>query len=367
MLTLTPRERMLRVIRGQDVDRVPVTISVGPPGPAPIPSWQPLHDLVERYELDYVSGFVGPRKPQVKPSSEVQRDTNNPDWYELVTTYPTPQGDLTQITRCSRSGKPGYTLKYLIASVEDARRWLSLPDPEPPNVGGWAERLAQAGDRALLRVGIDHPMYEINWRTGSELWAYWMYDEWELVEELVDRAFRRVLRDLRHYIAHGCGPLFGWAGPELCIPPLARVQDFRDFVQRYDEQLFAEVHNAGGLVWVHCHGNMDPVLEGFIEMGVDCLHPIEPPPVCTAPLTDLKRRTAGRMTLEGGVESSAFELLPPEEMAAVVEGTMAAGKPGGRFIIAPTSSPGHWPQMSSHIAENYRVYVETAMRLAPYM
>ena len=50
-------------------------------------------------------------------------------------------------------------------------------------------------------------MYEINQRMRSELWAYWMYDERELVRELVERAARRVRRDLQHYLAHGCGPL----------------------------------------------------------------------------------------------------------------------------------------------------------------
>jgi hypothetical protein len=45
---------------------------------------------------------------------------------------------------------------------------------------------------------------------------------------------------------------------------------------------------------------------------------------------------------------------------------MAMGKPGGRFILCPSSDHTHWPNMSQAIADNYRVFAETAARLAPY-
>lgn len=53
------------------------------------------------------------------------------------------------------------------------------------------------------------------------------------------------------------------------------------------------IHDAGRLAWVHCHGKMNPVLDRFIEMGVDCLNPVEPPPMGDILLSDAKRRAGG--------------------------------------------------------------------------
>jgi hypothetical protein len=72
------------------------------------------------------------------------------------------------------------------------------------------------------------------------------------------------------------------------------------------------------------------------------------------------------MCLEGGVQDGDFHLRTPEEMVRIVEDVVAQGKPGGGFILCPTSSPNTAPRLAdSHIA-NYRAYVETGIRLADY-
>ena len=40
--------------------------------------------------------------------------------------------------------------------------------------------------------------------------------------------------------------------------------------------------------------------------------------------------------------------------------------PGGRFIISPSSDHSHWPELGADILENYRVFVDTALRHAAY-
>ncbi|NLO74624.1 MAG: hypothetical protein GX100_11040 [candidate division WS1 bacterium] len=331
-------------------------------------SWQPVHELVVRYGLEGHVAWSGERTA-CGGVQTYTRETGDPDRYEEVMTLATPAGDLQSVYSCSRSGKPGYTVKYLVTSVEEAGRWLSLPDPDLPSVGGFHERERQVGERALLCIAVGDwasPMQMVNEAVGSELWAYWLHDERELLHEMVGKTFRRILRELQHYLAHGVGPLYGWGGPELCLPPLASVHDFEDFVVRYDQPLIEAVHEGGGVVWVHCHGDMAPVLQHFLDMGVDCLNPIEPPPMGKLTLAEVKEHVAGQMTLEGGVESSALDLLSPAAMAEVVAETVAMGKPGGRFILGPTSSPAPWPVMLPHLYENYRVLVETGLALGAY-
>ncbi len=367
VVSLSSRERLLRVMRGEPLDRVPIRLwGIDRPGPAPRPEWQPLHDLAERYGLDMLPSWWDPHVSQNVEIVVEERDTADPEWYEQHTTYKTPAGDLTRICALSRADKPGYMLKHLIATVADARRWLSLPEPDLPNPAGFQPFLDALGDRALGMCGLTEAMYTVNDATGSELWGYWLYDERALLHEMVAKAHAHDMKVVKHLLAHGVGPVFGWVGPELCIPPLASPADFADFCTRYDQPLIDEIHQAGGLVWVHCHGDMHPVLERFVEMGVDCLNPIEPPPIGGLTLADAKRRVAGRMTLEGGIEVGDFELCGAAEVAETTARLMEQGKPGGRFILCPSSSHSHWPDMAPHIAENYRVFVETAVALAEY-
>ncbi len=367
MASMSSRERLARVFRGEATDRVPIRLwGVDPletPGRA---AWQPLHDLVNEKGLDTIFSWWSEMAPAPVEVIEDNHDAADPEWYEQHTTIKAPAGDLTRIFLHNRNGKPGYIKKYLIETVEDAHRWLSLPDGGLPGANGFAERMAQVGDRGIVLTGLGEPMYTVNDAMGSELWGIWMYDERELVHAMVAKAARYIYAIAKAYIEQGVGPYFGWVGPELCIPPLAGPRDFDDFVQRYDQPLIDLIHNAGGYVWIHCHGDMHPVLERFADLGVDVLNPIEPPPMGRLTLADAKRRVGNRMTLEGGFEVGDFQLETPERIAATVTDIMAMGKPGGRFILCPSSDHSHWPDLDAKIANNYRVFVDTALTLAEY-
>ena len=366
-ITLSSRERLTRVLRGQPLDRAPIRLwGVDPLAPAARPCWQFLPDMVNEFQLDSFFNWASVPPPEVVEHRSEDRDTADPGWYERTTTLLTPAGPLTRVNLLHRGGKPGYTKKHLVETVEDAKRWLSIPEPGLPGLEPFAARVAEVGGRGLVMTGLGQAMYTVNDATGSALWGYWLYDERELIREMIEKASRYIVKLVKHYLAGGIGPLFGWVGPELCIPPLASPADFDDLSTRYDQPVIDLIHDAGGLVWVHCHGDMHPVLERFADMGVDCLNPIEPPPIGKLTLADAKRRVGDRMTLEGGVEVGAFELDDAATVAATTAEAMAMGKPGGRFILCPSSDHSHWPELSDHIAANYRVFVETGVKLAAY-
>ncbi len=233
---LTSRERLTRVLTGQALDRVPIRLwGVDPLAPAEWPSWQFLSDMVYTLELDTFFGWSGEWPAGEMEISRETRDTANPEWYEEITTYHTPAGDISTIFTHNRLGKPGYVKKHLIESLDDAQCWLSMPDGGLPDTGSFAARVAQVGERGLVMAGLGEAMYAVNDTMGSELWGLWLYDERELIHEMVAKAARREYALAKHYLEHGVGPLFGWVGPELCIPPLASPADFDDFVPRYDQ------------------------------------------------------------------------------------------------------------------------------------
>ena len=92
-------------------------------------------------------------------------------------------------------------------------------------------------------------------------------------------------------------------------------------------------------MWVHSHGSVNKVLEGFVRSGVDCLEPLEPPPHGDLELANAKRRVGGRLCLEGNFECYEFDNLTADAMRERVRQTMADAKEGGGYIVACASAP----------------------------
>jgi len=119
---------------------------------------------------------------------------------------------------------------------------------------------------------------------------------------------------------------------------------FDRYVAALDKPLIDLIHNAGSRVWVHCHGKMTPVLERFVNMGVDVLNPIEPPPMGDITLEQAFARVGRRMGLEGNIETHDVMVGTPEVLRPKIMGLWRPGG-GGASSSAPargmmrTSSP----------------------------
>jgi len=375
MKKMSGRERLLRVFRQQETDRMPIWLwGVDPMFKSSRPSWARLYELVEEHDLDIMRSWSPRPKPKPEnapppPPGPERMQSERQDMWEYHRVMKTPKGDLTQIHYAPKDGSPGYVVKDYIKTPEDAEKWLSLPHKivEPDiETDSYFELLEKTGDRTILMVGIGEAMYAIEAMMGSETFGIFLAEEKELLHEMISRSYKDVENVVKYYLSHDVGDYYGWVGPELCIPPLASPDHFREFVSRYDKPIIDLIHDAGKLVWVHCHGDMKPVLEGFVEMGVDCLNPIEPPPIGGSTLAEAKEVVDGRMTLDGGIENGWFDTMEPEEMEEAVEEIVAMGKPGGCYIFGQTSDPGTWVSLSEKHIANFEAFVETAVRLREY-
>ncbi len=109
---------------------------------------------------------------------------------------------------------------------------------------------------------------------------------------------------------------------EFIKPRLKRIIDF------YRHELGADI-----VVSLHSCGHIMPILEDFIELGVDVLHPVQ----STANnLTEVRRLTSGQLTLAGGIDGQI--VLPfgtPEEVRAEVFTKLAMLWEDGGFLPLP--------------------------------
>ena len=110
---------------------------------------------------------------------------------------------------------------------------------------------------------------------------------------------------------------------------------WRKHIKPYSEQLIRPFKEMGLKTFYHSCGSIVPVIEDFIEMGLDILDPIQPKAAGMEP-DALKYQFGTRLTFHGGVDEQ--ELLPrstAEEVSNEVQRLIdILGKDGGYIVCS---------------------------------
>jgi uroporphyrinogen-III decarboxylase len=106
---------------------------------------------------------------------------------------------------------------------------------------------------------------------------------------------------------------------------------------------------------------MGPVLEGFVRMHADALHPIEPPPMGDVTLAQAKARVGRDLCIVGNVQEHDIETMPTAQFRAMVRETVRTGVAGGGFILSPTATPFGWPEMSDLARANWLALLDEGL------
>lgn len=177
-------------------------------------------------------------------------------------------------------------------------------------------------------------------------------------------AVRHVLRQImdfqlgiaRHYLQVGVemvqlGDDLGTQSRLLLSPRLVHeflVPEYRRLCDLYRQH--------GVLINFHSCGHITPLLETFIELGVNILNPLQ---ATANNLDEVRRITQGRMALQGGVRSSTLVSGSQEAIRSEAAERMGQlGRQGGYFCCPDQSMP--WPE------EHYRALEETVEELGWY-
>ena len=125
-------------------------------------------------------------------------------------------------------------------------------------------------------------------------------------------------------LGHKTGPLIG---PAM----------FRDFFLEANKARARNVKGKHGKkILKHCCGNINLLLDFFIEIGFDAYQSIQP--TAGMDICRLKKQYGDRIALWGGVAVEHLVGGTAEEVRADVRRAMACAKPGGRFILGASHS-----------------------------
>lgn len=289
--------------------------------------------------------------------------------YELVrTVLHAPKGDLVKEEYVSPLGYPPHTERRFIQNENDLEIFLSIPYRRVPvDIASYREYCRQQPDDVFTVVMPGYsPATVLLGLTDLEQFSIWTLERRSKLMEVCERLHSQRMVLIRDMLAAGIGPVYQTIGQEEFIPPLMGPRDLEEFVLRFDREFCRTVHDAGGLVYCHCHGRVNTFLEQFADAGIDALHPLEPPPMGDTNFADAKRRVGGRMTLAGNIETHDLMTLDAAGVRELVRSTIRTGKPGGRFCLVPSAELVVGPTITDKLQANILAFMETALEHGRY-
>ena len=365
---LTSRERLLRCIRHEPLDRTPASAYyIDPYDETTYRNHEPRYleyvEICKQYDDTFTPAGIGGQgiywsaSDKVRAWSEEEREGP----IHRITSYiETPQGVLQSRHRWDDGIATTWQLEPLLKGPEDEARLLSMPF-EPPELdfSDYERKTANIGQRGIVQVGIPDPICMVYPAMGWKGFSMAALERPGEVLRLLD-FFAERLEWLAEQIAAHCHETsVRIAGPEYVGPGLASPDLFRRYCLQYDRRLVEIIRRSDNFACIHCHGPLGGIVDMIGAMEPHILEPIEPPPDGDVPLTELKRRLGERICLMGYIEFRHLEYDEPEVLERrVAEACRDGGDTG--YVLLATDGPIQAP--SRRCVENHRVFFEAARK-----
>lgn len=323
-----------------------------PPHPSYLPLWQVLRQRAvwkRRWRgLDLDDMFL--------PAAEIERAVDErrlPDGTTVITTtLRGPGGSLTSVSQGIAGTWAFESTRRFLSSADDVRLYLSWPFASPAAEGAsFAALDAEVGGRGVVTWRIPDALGVVGHSFEPEPFALCSVEAPGIILRLLDVIAARIYAYVEAVLREGARPIVIIGGPEFATPPLLSPRTFDDYVVRFDQPLIDLLHRCGCKVIVHCHGRLDSVLERFVQMGVDALHPFEAPPMGDITPAEAKRRVGRRMCLVGNLQIGDMMTMAPSEIKRQAR-QLRQSVPDG-LIVTTTATPYETP-MSQRLFENYQ-------------
>lgn len=224
-------------------------------------------------------------------------------------------------------------------------RW---PDPDDERICGKIYDMARAyragetedGDVFLAGSHRDTLWEKAYMLVGMENMMIYFLTEPGFAREVLHRIMDLQLGIARHYSELGVE--FVSLGDDLGtqLGSLLGPRIVAEFLVPEYERLFRFYRERGILIGFHSCGNVEPVLETLMLLGVDVLNPIQ---ATANNLARVRAVTQGRMALQGGISSALIMDGPPAQIEAEVKRRIRQlGSEGGYFCGPDQGMP--YPQ-----------------------
>ena len=375
-MMMTRRQRLMATLRGEPVDRPAVNFyEIGgwvldPDDPDPFnvcngPGWRELIQLAES-----ATDLIRMMTPEAHPTSD-----NPVDAIRHVETI--DQGDkrftrtvlqvgnktLTSTTRRDRDVATSWTIEPLLKGPEDLDLYLSLPAEifaYTYDVAPLQKAEEALGDAGIVMVDVADPLCRAASLFDLEMYTIVALTEprrfHALLEKLAPSTYAMVTAVCERFPGH----LWRIVGSEYASDPLLPPRLYREYEVRYTQPIVTTIQQSGGFARLHSHGRLRRILPDIMEMGVDGLDPIEPPPQGDMTLEEVQAQIGAQTVLFGNIEVSELQQMAPETFEVRVREAVQRGstRNGRGFVLMPTSCP-YGRTISERLLQNYKTMIRT--------
>ena len=379
-MKMTRRERLMKTLKGEPVDRPPVSfyeiggLQMDPSDPDPFniysdPSWQPLLELAEqRTDLIRMRSPVRAQSHQAwSPDKAAAKDRFRMEHYVeggrrmTRTVLGTGNRTMTSLTRRDPDLDTVWTVEHLLKSSADVRAYLELPDDvftETIDVAPLIAEEQRLGERGIVMVDTEDPLCAAATLFSMEDFTVFAMTENALCHRLLEKCARYIHLRTEQTARQFPGHLWRIYGPEFATEPYLPPRLFEEYVVKYTGPMVSTIKRHGGFARVHIHGRVRNVLDAVVRMGADAIDPIEPPPQGDVDLAFVRARYGKELVLFGNLEIADIENTEPHEFEplvrrALTEGTRSEGR---GFVLMPSASP-YGRTTSARTLQNYETMV----------
>ena len=225
-----------------------------------------------------------------------------------------------------------------IKDIEDHAQYR-FPDPQSPHRFATLEKaLERFGDRRAIILNLRDGFSDMRDLLSYEEALVQSMAEPELFAELLDRVVEYNLELAR--IArerYGLGIVATTDDVASARGLLLSPGHYFEVIGPAFQKVMQGYKDLGYLIIKHCDGEITPLIEFWIECGIDCLDPIDPD--AGYRMADMKARYGDRICLKGNIDCKGTLCDgTPEDQEAEVRQCIADGGGGGGLILSSSNT-----------------------------
>ncbi len=377
---MTPRERLLTVLRGDIPDCVPVAPDFSNMIPSRLtgkpfwdiylyndpPLWEAYINCAKHFGIDsLMDGYFNVDFPVPHPSG--------PEWERFIVLR-SPDRIITQASYVEggkRVWRPTVDVYYVadppthgvpaerIGLPPVPARWEPLEGVKPVDKGpaGFRRVKELMGDQGLVGVFVTNSS-----ALGSPEAIYRYYDHPEKHEQWAAKRVEAAEKRFRQLMAMDVRPDFLCVGGSGTLV-FQTVEIFRQLAFPAVRRAIELASAVGMPTHVHSCGPERELVRIFAEeTDLTVIDPLETPPMGDCNLAELKRLYGGKIVLKGNLHTTEVMLRgTPADVAAASRKAIDDAAAGGRFILSTGDQCGR-----DTPDENLRAMIDTARSYGVY-
>lgn len=250
-------------------------------------------------------------------------------------------------------------LDFPVKTMDDwlkIKPWYEFSEARLQNDWRAAAETLLHGDKVVC-VGIPGGFDEPRQLLGEETLCIAYYEQPELIHDILDTigdtAFKVLERvsaaaQVDALVVHE--DMAGKSGP------LAGPKQVREFIAPYYRKLWDLLRERGARLFDQdSDGDMNPVIDAFLDAGVNCMHPMEP--AANMDIVRIREKYGARLAFYGGIDKHVIRRSKEEIVKELEYKIPPMVKTGGCVLALDHRIPDGTP------LDNYRFYIAKAWEI----